>query len=193
MIINTDKKFVWIDIPKCATTSLDDFFFNLGNTKRDRFKHCRVIPEFAKDFIKIHSVRNPYVWLVSHYNRTVRYRLNNGNFDNFLNNIISKLDYPDNERDGTIYQFYPAHKYVRPIGKIDYVIHVENIVEDLLKIPFITKYSINKLNVGNYNRNLSMYYTSQEILDKANFWAGEDFEKYGYEKITSISDMNKIF
>lgn len=201
MIINRAKRFVWIDIPKCASCTLDKFFHRFGHceqpkpwtppSRRQESKHCRIIPEYAKDFTKIHSVRNPYSWLLSHYHMAIRYNLNLGNsdFEHYLDEVIWRLDYPDDERDGWIYRFYPAHKYVRPLGKIDYVIHVETIGADMLKIPFVNNYPRDKVNVGRYKRNFETYYTSQDILDKANLWAGEDFEKYGYEKITSISDM----
>ena len=190
MIINTKIGFVWIDIPKCASSTLDEFFFNFDSSTRRQFKHCRVVPDFAKDFIKIHAVRNPYTWLLSHYYRVKRYNLLKcDNFNNYLDHVVKLLEYSDDHRDGTIYQFYPAHKYVNPIGKIDHVIHVETMKEDLLKIPFVTGEPNNSINIGEYDKNLKEYYTSQEILDKANFWAGEDFEKYGYKKITVIKDI----
>ena len=71
MIINTDKKFIHIAIPRTATTCVNIALGNLEHPEPDEH-HCTIAeaikknPEY-KDFYKFTFVRNPFDKLVSTY------------------------------------------------------------------------------------------------------------------------------
>src|SRR6056300_1476733 len=74
MLTNSIHKFVYIDIPKTGSCSIEEVFNKYKSDWKHpkafedtTYKHSRQIPNFAKDYYKIASVRNPYDRIISFY------------------------------------------------------------------------------------------------------------------------------
>jgi hypothetical protein len=196
MIVSDRYKFVYIDIPKTASMTLDHLFkssysgksikrINGGDTLGvQRIKHTRIVPETAKNYIKIASVRNPYDKIISQYffNRRKKYlRGDTQTFEDFVRFVerISNEGAADS-LDDQIYGYFPCWKYLEPIG-FDYIIRTENLEEDLKKLPFIKE----PIKVATRNRTNHPTWAelkTKELNDLIIKWAGKDFDLFGYEK-----------
>lgn len=186
MIISDKYQFVYIDIPKTASTSLDKLFERHYGGRRfvtdPKFKkHSRTIPYSAKNYLRIVSVRNPYFRIASHYQHYLKYWKHGPDFRSFLEFVEYSEDvtktYPANIKDTDIYRFFPCWKYVKPIG-YDIVLHTESLDTDILKIPFISEATVPKLNTEKYNKEALL--EDKNIIKLITSWAGEDFERFGY-------------
>jgi len=204
MIISNEYKFVYYDIPKTASTSLDYYFRKNYNgiiclpamsQSYRTIKHNRTLPDEAKDYIKIASVRNPYHRAVScffYLRHLQRIYLKKEqppalHFDSFLDHIIK-------HKHSAINVETMVHstqtEYLRQSNVTDYIaLRIENIEDELKKLPF---YKSNvKFPVLHYNKTIDeknqytpkwfdMY--TNERREKIIEWANEDFENFGYEK-----------
>ncbi len=80
------------------------------------------------------------------------------------------------------YRWLPIWKYIEPLPNIKYLIKFETLGQDIGALPFIS----NNLNMPHLNYHPKKFKLNeiidQEILEKANLWAGKDFELFGYNK-----------
>ena len=184
MIVSNKYKFVYIDPPKTASMTLDSLFSRnfIGrivpppNSKNK--KHGRIIPEHAKNYLKIVSVRNPIDRIISYYYDYTRKKTRPifQSFEEFLDYSIRVNNLP-NIFDDQIYIHYCLTKYIEPIG-YDIVLKVENLEKDFNSLPFVKTFiPIPMKNKGNYNSSIDI----TKYLDKIYLWAGEDFKVFGYE------------
>ena len=202
MHISTKYKFVFIDIPKTASLTLDTVFqnnFEAALSKPPKVsklgeKHSRIIPDWANNFTRITCVRNPFERICSFYHFMKDQPIRPGSpkmtidlyniktFDDFIDKSLEYTNVcPDNEVNGIQYRLFPAWKYLAPMG-YDIVLKQENLLEDFKKLPFVDKQDTlprknsNKTNVG-----WGEVYNT-ERRDKIIEWAGKDFELFGYDK-----------
>lgn len=198
MIVCPNYELVYLDIPKTASKSLDHVFrkhFRGENIRRKdpeipgwKYKHCRIIPDYAKNYTKIASVRNPYDKIVSHYfyNKKRGYRTNPKptfpTFEEFVDECLDKLhNNPIDSLNGNIYGFFPCSKYLEVTG-YDYIIRTEHIQEDFDKIPLpLSGITIPKMNTNSKRPRWNDIKT-KELNEKIIEWACDDFELFGYEK-----------
>lgn len=200
MLISKKYKFVYLDVPKTASSSLDEVFTEYGGklqkvTSRGRqyLKHCRLIPNYATNFVKIASVRNPYARIVSHYNFNKRNETairefskywGEGHLDSFDSYIDLCLKINEEYNYDTdymqAYNRFPQWKYLELTG-YDYIIHTESLEKDLKVIPFIKSINIPHKNKMEYNS--WQEWITPERNEKIIEWAGKDFNLFGYEKI----------
>lgn len=155
MIINTDKKFIHIAIPRTATTCVNIALGNLEHPEPDEH-HCTIAevvnknPEY-KDFYKFTFVRNPFDKLVSTYyefkkNRKKRYSgkithenlllsefdvssCDVENFQNFCRNLKESPWVDD-------LFFKPQFEYININGEdvMNYIGRFENLNDDWSKV-----------------------------------------------------------
>ena len=194
MIVSNKNKFIYFDVPKTASLSLDNIFLQHAEgifirppfTSNLSNKHCRIIPQFAKDYTKIISVRNPYDRMTSFYYFHVKRKvelqqMGISTFDEFIDyclNVTNKYD--ATVEDGLMYRYFPIWKYVKPTG-YDIVIKLESLREDLSKLNFLPKDIILPTENQNSHPDWEEVETP-ERKEKIQLWAGEDFELFGYEK-----------
>jgi len=204
MHISEKYKFVFIDIPKTASLTLDTVFENRYDAKLSKpprnsklgEKHSRIIPEWASTFTKVTCVRNPFERICSFYHFVDGQLVNPRNpklgtlfnfygiktFDDFIDKSIEYTQLcPDNEVNGFQYRLFPAWKYLAPMG-YDIVLKQEKLLEDFKKLPFVDKQeSLPRKNSNKTNVGWGEVYTT-ERRDKIIEWAGKDFELFGYDK-----------
>ena len=199
MIISDSHKFVYYDPPKTASAALDTFFTkNYGggaqkplNSGAVRTKHGRQIPDTAKDYFKVVSVRNPFERIISFYYFSTTAPHSRGilkynteawqNIDTFIDFCVRNVKTDSYTADSHQYIYFPVWKFLEPMG-YDAFVRKEHLSEDLAKLPFIKGTpSIPKTNTT------KKYPTWEELetperKEKIIAWAGKDFELFGYEQ-----------
>jgi len=188
LIISDTHKFVYIDVPKTGSVSLSNFFIKhyngyLGEEglyPESWGYHNRVIPEYAKNYRVIASVRNPYTRLVSAYYHDVLYPKEHsatGSMSDYLDFNIDLLKLDNDVPEFYYYRNFPQWKYLFPI-KCDVYIHTEDLKFELYKAGFDTT-NLLKEHTNSHPR---WEDTCSEVL-KRKIWtfAGPDFELYGYK------------
>lgn len=194
MLVSRTHKFVYIDPPKTASTSLDKIFKKLYNAEVIRpinssnTKHGRNIPNFAKDYYKVISVRHPASRIISYYldycNKSVLPKFSC--FGDFIDHCIEVSSRP-NTFDDKIYRYYPLYKYVEPLG-FDYYIKVETLQKDFNNMPFVDS----PVTIPTTNKNLSKEHIDiYPYLDKINTWAGLDYCTFNYGRILPQKQTSK--
>ena len=195
MIISDEFKFVYIDVPKTASTSFERLFREqfFGKTvypshDKKTTKHCREIPEHATDYTKVISVRNPYERassLYSYHLRVTDKTQDACSFENFLDVIIENQE--KYESDNYL-MYLPIHRYLSPMTLTSpvYFIQLENATEQVNLLPFVHEpLSMTHHNITKKKISVTM---TDAIIEKIKTWAGSDFKMGGYdENITSFS------
>lgn len=194
MIISDKYKFIYIDVPKTASVTLDSIFteHSAGYLQRPPAqsnlmnKHCRVVPEHAKYYTKIVSVRNPYDRMTSFYYFSVARKvelqqMGVSTFDEFIDYCLNTtIKHDATEVNGLMYRYFPMWKYIKPMS-YNVVLKLESLQEDIAQLDFLPKDII--LPIKNNNSHPSWEEVeNQERKEKIQLWAGEDFELFGYEK-----------
>lgn len=201
MLVSNRLKFVYFDIPKTGSRSTQDSLKRIdpnakiipaaimtkGQFKKDTRRllvHSRDLPEYAKNYTKIITVRNPYDWMVSSYYFYIFLDLKPK-----FNSIESFIDYciwcvethPSDEEDIAIYRHFPAYKYIEPFG-YDIFLRLEKLSQEVHdKLSFVPE------NFTWQWQNKHPHPPASEVLDKnlkikIQQWAGKDFELFGYTK-----------
>lgn len=186
MIVHDDLKFIYVDIPKTGSLTLDTIFKDIGGTvltnkHNNTLKHSRIILEQHKDYMVIASVRNPYDRALSYYHYSYnRGTTNAQTFGQYLTGLRNLEKYKSDTLVFREYQMFPLHRYLSVFPHIDYVIHLEYINNDLKQLPF---------DVGDYipHKNSTKHppfdYKNKKAIAEINRWAGQDFEMFGYERL----------
>ena len=194
MIISDKHKFIYIDVPKTASVTLDSIFteYSGGYLQRPPIqsnlmnKHCRVVPEHAKYYTKIVSVRNPYDRMTSFYYFSVARKvelqqMGVSTFDGFIDYCLNAtIKHDATEVNGLMYRYFPMWKYVKPIS-YNVVLKLESLQQDIAQLDFLPK----DITLPIRNENSHPAWGEVETLErkeKIQLWAGEDFELFGYEK-----------
>ena len=195
MHISKKHKFVFLDVPKTASLTLDTIFeekfganlnkppivSNLGQ------KHSRSIPDWAKDFTKITCVRNPFERISSFYYFTLTHKqlskdMGIETFDDFIDHCLEcTACSPDDQKNGKIYRYFPAWKFLAPMG-YDIVLKQESLAEDFSKLTFVNDdIKLPEKNRNSKNKGWQELYTP-ERHEKVVAWAGEDFKLFNYDQ-----------
>jgi hypothetical protein len=155
-------------------------------SKRIYRHHDRIPPKYAKSYDTIISIRNPYDRLASLYamaHRRKMLHIPHRTFEEMVDFLIKSLD-SRYDNDYVRLRCLPIHKYIEPIENLKYIIKLENLINDLNKLPYykeVTK--LPRKNVQPAYKSFNELSTPR-ILEKVNFWAGPDFELYNYAKRT---------
>lgn len=181
MIISNTHKFVYLDIPKTASSTLDSIFSKYGGKvipiHSKNTKHNRNIPSYASNYDIIASIRDPYDRLVSHY--WFEYgRGRKDTFEEYVDFHLSILDCDDLEIDPNKYRYFPCAKYLKPFD-VKHLIRLENIQDDLKCLPFYRERKLMRLH-ANKHPSFQEMDLSKSLVNKINIWAKMDCELYGY-------------
>lgn len=182
MILLLDRRIVIITPPKTASDSLHHLFcacppWNgqclIGRHHGVIDKHFPEVPLEADGFKVLLTVRNPYDRLVSlwlHKARLERYHGDGGeSFAHFCGRLVR----------GEVQSWLWKTTIGELVGaqKIDGVLHVESLAEDLGKQGLAVE-SLPRRNCE-WRKPWAEYYTP-ELLEQVKPWAAEDAEKWGY-------------
>ena len=195
-MISHKYKFIFLHIPKCAGSSLNQVFLQYGDDPEFNFSH----PTFQQycdkhkqsiDYTKIISIRNPWDRLVSTF-----YYLKDGGNGYFYDIELKKIFniYETNFKDWVVHFLKKALEldlrinHFKPISfyiskkDIDCVIRTESIQEDFnivcdkIGIPRQELININKSKHKHY----SEYYDDETRAIVAELYA-KDIEYFGYK------------
>ena len=140
------------------------------------YTHGNYIPKELEDYKIICSARNPYGRVLSIY-KTLHNKLEIKNQENFKNFIKNKFVSP----------FTLGYIENPSFSKIpDYILRLENIKEDLMKLPFITE-ALNEKKIDyltTHGKNIESWdeYYDQEMKDIVYKQVEKHFEVWGYKK-----------
>lgn len=191
-LINIDKKFIFIHIPKTAGKSIEQVSKTTGNKKIKRHNNIDLVlkkhPE-AKEYFCFTCVRNPWSRLTSLYfyvfkqakrkNQIDNLKLLNKGFEYFL-----QSDYFQNEQDWFDHLSTNQIEWIQSDSKkCDYIIKFENIKQDWT----IVSKNLNlpaKLPITNKSKNpkdyKSMYNDTSKKLVANKFQQDIDIFKYTF-------------
>lgn len=158
MNISTENRMIWLAPERCATQitkkilSNYDFTFAVpceqdknSNFLERRHFHSNIIDEPYKDFQTILNVRNPYDIVFSFYvnnyiskpltidSKNVKENFNNWILKVFLNHGYYVFLCPIYNNDDSQFNKWKFDDDKQP----DYVLRVESLFDDIIKIPFI--------------------------------------------------------
>lgn len=190
MVISDEFEFIYIDVPKTGSISFERLFKETFSGKTvfpegsNLTKHCRKIPQHAQNYRKIISVRNPYERIKSlysfHLQRQKELNCEYG-ISNFLDKIIEEREQYQNSE---FLMYLSIHDYLLPFDlyNSDCVIQLENAEEQINQLELINEPV--KLPWRNQGDTETIKLLSDDIIKKVNIWAQNDFESFGYKKIT---------
>jgi hypothetical protein len=163
MIISHEYQFIFIEIPKTASTSLHTFLCHQGcNSDRD-FRHdsalsVRDLPEW-NDYFKFAIIRNPYDRAVSWY----EYRRRPGVNENRSMKDLSFKEFLVQDNSKACYEFICDEEYNI---LIDYVGRYENLNDDISNIMSIVGIPFNRLPVLNKSESRNVCHYNEYFTDE---------------------------
>ena len=191
MQVSKSGRFVYVNPPRTGTT-------NIWHAARRSFKdlwqplepsrHATVWEEDWKDFFIFMTVRHPYTRAVSIWLRLVEnIQLRENHLVKTLQDgKISFADFTKEPKLVSRLSWFPCCNFVKPVPRIDHVVHLETFKEDLVtvnkRIPGIR---INASSVANRSKSSRAkkpwheHYTEEAIATVAEVFK-QDFEDYGY-------------
>lgn len=196
MILSRKHRYVFISTPKTGSHSFFKLLEKEFDGTRQLFGYHRTeMPDHTEDYLVFSTVRNPYDRLVSLWNSllhskpdTHNYRdawltvLKDDKFDTFCK---FAAEHKDNiEQIAAVRMpalMTPQHRWYRKMPEGVISLHLENIEEEFNSLTFVNKQVIIPHMLKRDHANWDDL-KSEEIIEYANEWAGEDFEKFGYMK-----------
>jgi hypothetical protein len=155
--------------PKCASTSIKDAFLGTEDWKRVEGK-----PKGNYEGMTTYAiVRNPYAIALSYWS----YRMRTGVTDLPFEEFVSFNSPPRSGLD-----IEPLHKWYEDVNPT----HILKLEQGLHKLPF--NVNMKQLNAAPEELRATLssdaikHYSTKPI-NKINDWAGEDFSKYGYDRL----------
>ena len=175
----TGPNYIFVSTPKCATNTMYSVLPKHFFGKRYGGFHCNRPPRRATWKHTWTIVRNPFDRAVSIWGSTCcnpRYaywRLAGGkDFGTFAAWLAKhpKMDNPVTR---------PMHDWLSGI-RLDSVIHIEHLEDELKGLPFWREVPLPKLNTHPHSE-WPVYYKDAKIIADIRTWAGKDFDMFGYE------------
>ncbi len=180
MLVSHRYKCVYIAPPRTGSLSLHDFFYwNIAELEvipGNKHHEVKLTPDLDS-YIKIISVRNPYTRFLSLY----RYGKNHPDNAKFLTQecfeifVTQQINFK-----GTWFTQNIQMDYIRGIS-IDFVIHLESILEDLQRLPF-PFCNRAKIERKNESTNFCPVEITEPLAEQIFKWGKEDFSQFGYKK-----------
>ena len=189
-MINHEKKFIFIHIPKCGGTSIGKMLLN-DNTMYDDKEHNNYQEELVTatydEYFKFSVVRNPWSRLVSLYHEKHPFHTNNMSFKNYIYEVIvndKNTFLLRKDINAAIHAApYTSYWFNGTIDKIDYIGRFEDIQVSWSEIAKRLNYDsimLPKNRAGKYYKHYTEYYDAEtrEIVARA---FARDIELFGYE------------
>ncbi|HET6442542.1 MAG TPA: hypothetical protein VFH53_09210 [Phycisphaerae bacterium] len=190
MIVSKARKFCFVSTPKCGTNSLYAVLQAafVGVRQPPGF-HRNTIPAGARGLFRWTVVRNPFARAVSIWWSTVK---------NPKNRRVARAELLKAKGRDDLEAFMewilegPAESlarrclrqnmtdWLRPAEPFQAVLHLERLEQEVLELPFWKPVPLPHLNRSDGRPPWRTFITSR-ARDLVLAWAGEDFERFGYE------------
>ena len=195
MILSRKNKYVFISTPKTGTHS----FYKLLQDEFDgeRLKgnyHRTEMPDNADEYLVFSTVRNPYDRLVAIWNSVLHAKNERNNYrdewlatlrkDDFLTFAKFAAKYRNDIEYRPVrspYLLMPQCRWYNKMPEGVTPLHLENISVEFHSLPFVNK-EVEIPHMLKRDHASWDEIKTDEITSFVNEWAGEDFEKFGYEK-----------
>ena len=196
MILSRKNEYVFISTPKTGSHT----FFKLLEEEFDgeRMKgeyHRTELPPKTEGYTVFSTCRNPYDRLVALWNSLLfakpdkfGYRdtwlsvLRSDEFVVFCRFAAKHKDNIENIAEARLPRLMtPQHRWYRRMPSNVIPLHLENISEEFHNLTFVDKQVIMPHELKREHASWDDLKTD-EIISCANEWAGDDFEKFGYER-----------
>lgn len=199
MIFSKKRKYIFISTPKTGTHSM----FKL---LQEEFDGERITPGFHRtelppqvkdphDYTVFSTVRNPYDRLIALWNSLLHakndkkgYRdvwlakLKRDDLYTFTKFVAKKKNDIEHIADLRLPQLViPQYKWYQKMPSNVTPLHLENIEEEFNALPFVDKHVSIPHALHRDHASWDEVKTN-EIIELANEWAGNDFELFGYKK-----------
>jgi hypothetical protein len=196
MILSREHKFVFISTPKTGSHTFFKLLPEQFNGKRmDGPFHRTEMPMNTEGYTVFSSVRNPYERLVALWNSLLHTKPDPHAYRDTWLSVIRKDDFltfckfaaKNKDKIETMADvrmptlMMPQHRWYRRLPDNVIPLHLENIEEEFHALPFVTDRVIIPHELKRRHATWDDLKTD-EIIECANQWAGEDFEKFGYNK-----------
>ena len=182
MLIAHDHKFVFLGVPRTASTSMHAALHRLSENFEYFGKHGMVIPPEYRSYFTFATVRNPYAREVSHYlyrHTTPGNALNkwakNWTFAQYVEWNLDPKAHPRDFRDK------PQSVHLDGT-RMDCIMRFENQPQAFYDLPFVPegfKMPVKLKRLG--GKPWHHYYTA-ELAARVYAWAQGDFKQYGYSR-----------
>ena len=193
MVVFPEYKYLYISTQKSGTHAMYDYLQRCGG-KRHGAYHEKIIPEKYKDYKTFITVRNPFDRAVSSWWALTTHDNGKGRQKWALDSIGGKsfdlfakwLNSPKCKK-GTRMTW--SQTEIHKDKKIDFYIKLEEIEEELRKLPFYKDIPIKNTHTFQKERGLdwSDYYDKHSAEDVMEAWR-EDFTNFDYIKISNSKD-----
>jgi len=183
MQIDHNKKLIFVQIPKNASTSICNYFGGPNQFVYDKkwTEYQIHFQEYWNDYIKFAVIRNPIDRFISAYKfiRSTDYNLLQINFENELNintNINEFLNFVEQKFEIIVTPILkPQHHFIcddNDLIVVDKLIRYENLETELESIGIIGLELLNQSTIEDEN----LINLTQESIDKLNALYEKDFE-----------------
>tara|TARA_R110000824_G_scaffold315257_1_gene502358 strand:+ start:18531 stop:19100 length:570 start_codon:yes stop_codon:yes gene_type:complete len=189
MIINRDKKFMFICVAKTASTSIRRRFEHYQDPPPEKYhmflEDALKLYPYARDYFKFAFVRNPYDRLYSCY---INFKYDGHVWDTHIKKEHSFRSFIMNLAQSEYSKYIhlqPQYKYIKDGNEIgvDFLGRFENLDKDFAKIESILGYppqALERIRASSKNREANKYDSEmKEVMQKI---YAEDFERFDYEK-----------
>jgi len=185
MWINHDKRFVFVDVPKCGTHTMRELLRRVpGRTTETGLRPVNEIPPGCQDWFTFTTVRHPYSRAVSLWRSTIN------DFYQFQD-LAGGEDFPSYARWLGLLEarnplLTPMHKWLDGIRR-DVTLHLETLEADLDLLPWWTGGPIPTLNASTHKPapdqcKVPWYeHITPDLVPHLNAWCGPDLEMFGYD------------
>jgi len=196
MILSRKYKYVFISTPKTGSHT----FFKLLEEEFDGTRqwpefHRTEMPKSTDGYTVFSTVRNPYERLVALWNSLLHNKNDRHGYRDTWMSALRKDDFltfcafaaKHHHNIETITQvrlprlMTPQHRWYRRMPDHVIPLHLENVTEEFNRLPFVDKTIIMPHELKRDHASWDDLKTD-EIIEYANVWAGDDFEKFGYRK-----------
>ncbi|HUU30909.1 MAG TPA: sulfotransferase family 2 domain-containing protein [Phycisphaerae bacterium] len=200
MIIMHPHQMVFIGTPKAACNAMYAWLERNLDGLRESF-HRRDVPDEAKDYWRFTVVRNPYARAVSmwwsltgqggakEYPATESLRREEGDtsLPAFLRWVLRR--WPEYVCEGLPDGWIgPQVAWLRPAEPVGFCLHMESLEDELTSMlqwcvekdepwPSIERLNETRAQYGPWEKHMTA-----EVVELIDAWAGEDFERFGYER-----------
>lgn len=203
MIISKKHRYLFISVPKTGTHTMYQLLTEKFDGERHGNYHCHEVPREALNYFKFCTVRNPYNKLASAWsfiqNKDAIHRAQVKDLMRKPVTLMNFMEWVVKERSNMLAyalnglkigaSLTPTHRYIDqrlPQVRFDAYIQIENADEQFSKLPFVRgQVEVPKV----FTMSKEPYYqkwediASPEVTELANTWAGEDFDRFGYNML----------
>lgn len=196
MILSRKHKYVFISTPKTGSHT----FFKLleeefGGERQWPEFHRTEMPTNTTGYTVFSTVRNPYERLVALWNSLLHNPNDRHGYRDAWMSAIRKDDFltfcafaaKHHKNIEHLAQvrlprlMTPQHRWYGRMPADVIPLHIENVKKEFHRLPFVKKEVIIPHELKRDHAGWDDLKT-EEIIELANVWAGEDFEKFGYIK-----------